>query len=444
MKTWKLLAILILALVLRLSLWVAASLNPAGVFTPDSGDYWLAGQNLLHTGQFTTGEDPEIFRTPGYPAFLALPQSAWPDAEHDGRTAWRVALVMQVMLDVLLVLVVYWLGTLVADPATAVLAALLQAISAAAIAYSCRILSDSLYSFLFTLALLMMAGHLRTNLRWPLGLAAVVLAAATYVRPVGIAMALVFAVVLLARRGRLRNLAVFAGLFAACLAPWVVRNAATADYAGFSSFAGDTAYNFYAPEVLARVDRVGGNTARVALEAEDDAYVDRVHPTPGEAARRRAARAREIILAHPWLYARIHLAGSGGVFLPAATDVLEVAGVTTGNRNTLEVLRTRGVWAAAEHYFGGWGSAMALAIPMVAILAIKYAGLLLCGIRRLRRGLPATAWLMILVVIVSVLLTGPFGLPRYRVPLEPILNLGAAMGLIIGWGFLKRRVSRVK
>jgi hypothetical protein len=141
------------------------------------------------------------------------------------------------------------------------------------------------------------------------------------------------------------------------------------------------------------------------------------------------------------MYARLHLWGSLGVFLPAATDVLEVAGITAGNRNTLEVLRMRGLFAAAEHYFHGRMWTIAIVAPLVAILAIKYLALLVCGLRKLRRGLGAEVWLMVLVVLVSVLLTGPFGLPRYRVPLEPILNLGAAVGLIILWGAIRRPIA---
>ena len=70
MKHGWILAILALALAVRLALLGATTRETA--FTPDSEGYWRLAGNLLQRGQFALDDRPEIFRTPGYPAFLMI------------------------------------------------------------------------------------------------------------------------------------------------------------------------------------------------------------------------------------------------------------------------------------------------------------------------------------------------------------------------------------
>lgn len=441
--------ILIAALALRAAMWTAAVRDPARVFTPDSQGYWDIARQMLVEGRFDNADSrPEIFRTPGYPALLAISHLPEVIGLGDSKTLWPLALALQVLLDVGLVYLTYRLAGMLVSPPAAMLAAALQAISPLAVASSCRILSDGLYAFLFILALLAMTAHLRGGRRWLLAASAAALAAACYVRPVAMVMAIVFAVVLLTQRGRplgasplganLARTAIFAGVFVACVASWVIRNAAVADYAGFSSSSGDSAYNFAAAEVIARTKGIDGMEARRRMRLEDERFMADPVVTSGEAARRRSRRATEIIAAHPALYARIHLQGIVGFWMPGATDVLEVAGLTHGNRNTLDVLRREGPAAAARNYFAGNWWALLLVMPMAAILAFKYLAAGLCGAVRLRPHMGAAAWLAAAAVVVSMLLPGPYGLPRYRIPVEPIVNIAAAAGAVIAIGLLRR------
>ena len=124
----------------------------------------------------------------------------------------------------------------------------------------------------------------------------------------------------------------------------------TADYMGFSTFATDGMYYFAAPEVVAATEGIPPAEAREELKSAD--ALANVGKTPGQAAAARSREAVRIIREHPWVYARIHLLGSLGVFLPAATDVLQTAGITRGERGTVDVLHTQGLVAAVRHYFG--------------------------------------------------------------------------------------------
>jgi hypothetical protein len=130
------------------------------------------------------------------------------------------------------------------------------------------------------------------------------------------------------------------------------------------------------------------------------------------------------------------------VYLPGAPAVLETLGLTRGQRGTSDVLRREGLLAAVRHYFGDNASAIILAVPLVLLLLVKYlaaAGLL----RRVRLRMPAEVYLLLAVVAVTTLLPGPFGLPRYRVPIEPVLSVAAGAGIAAALaGGRSRRAAR--
>jgi hypothetical protein len=392
------------------------------------------------------------------------------------------------------------MGARLAGPGVGFVAGFLQAISPLAVGSSCRLLSDSLYAFVFTAAILLMIAYIRGE-RWRTLLAsAVALGAASYVRPVGLAMGPIFALAVLLRTrarhdpptfqapvwggiasralARLARAAAFLAVFAACIAPWVIRNGIRADYWGFSSAYGNTLFEFAAPRVIRDTGEdhyVLSNGTKLYLspspwntlgyypvipEIPEGAVLDSgnsVHSvfwvsasgfwvggrdTPGVDARWRRAAALEIIAAHPWTYAKLHAKGSVAFWLPA-TDVLEIAGLTEGGRGTLGVLQDQGLWAAIGHYFGDNWKAALLAVPITIFTFVQYLAGLLCavrGVRRARFRLPAEVWLLALVVLVSAAMPGVVAHPRFRVPVEPILNVAAAAGLV---GLLRRRPSGV-
>jgi hypothetical protein len=262
-------------------------------------------------------------------------------------------------------------------------------------------------------------------------------------------------------------------LFAACIAPWIVRNGLRANYRGFSSVFGDTLFSFAAPEVIARAEHITDDQARQRVGKPSEyqprtvflnAYARPDSNEYGPYARKRQNRALEIIAAHPWTYAQLHAKGCLAFWLPG-TDALEIAGLTKGNRGTLEVLHKEGLWAAAKHYFGDSGWAIALAVPIALFTLVQYLAGLLCIGRGLlararmvcspdesgqhtlhpapdhppraakqetgkRERIPAEVWLLALIVLVSCLVSGTTGTPRFRVPVEPILNVAAAAGLV--------------
>ncbi len=505
MKDIRLLGILFLALAVRTAMLFSVFADVRRAETPDSGDYGHLGLHLAKSGKYESGKGvqlrtygvsvglyaPEIFRSPGYPAEIMTAKKIadlfreedhmssmgfnapdfYPSVEYQ-----KIILSFQLLLDLHLVLLTFFLGRSLAGHGAGLLAALLQAISPLAAAASCRILSDGVFAFMLTAAVLLILRHFRTGGWWPLLSAGLMMGAACFVRPVGLAFSAVMAmVVLCSRRGtgvrrstgispmlrrsarprRLLRTVAFAGIVLACISPWVVRNATVADYRGFSSFATDSMYWYSAAEIEARQKHLPVEKVREEFnraEGWDSFDPDLVgqpglsnapcYRTSGGLARYRWAKARAIISAHPWEFLDIHLRGDVAFWLPGAPDALEVLGYTSGGKGTLDVLHRQGLIAAAKHYFGDNTAAMALAGVMVAIMLVRYAGIVLCGLWRLRpqwQKMTAVGWLCLLLVLTAWLLPGPANHPRFRVPVEPILSAAAA----IGWlGVLEWRRRR--
>ena len=130
------------------------------------------------------------------------------------------------------------------------------------------------------------------------------------------------------------------------------------------------------------------------------------------------------------MYLRVHLTTSMASLLPGATEVLEVAGATQGQQGTLDMLHRKGLAGAAKQYFRNQMWALWLAIPLVIIWVVRMFGAGLGGMRKMRLRMSASAWLMLLIVCVAILMGGPAATPRFRQPVEPLLSVAAAVGLV--------------
>lgn len=426
--------------VLAAGLWAGGS----GLVTPDSAGYLANADTLAWHGRFAADPagPPEIVRTPGYPLLIAAVERAAGVRAAAGQAPPRLVvplLALQIALDVLLVYLAYRLARAFVEPGPAVLAAAIQATSAVAVAASARVLTDSLTALLVTAALLCLVRHLRRRSLSPVVLAAVLLAAATYLRPIAMLLPLALAPPLLRRRppGRLAP-ALLLAVFAACLAPWVVRNAAVAGYPDFSAIGAVNLHEYNAPALEARL--TGADEAALRQRARDETQARAATTPPADLYRWKERRAMGEIARHPVLYAWVHLRANLGTLLPGVTDVLEIAGVTAGQRGTLAVLRRDGLAAAVRHYFGGNTPAIALAVPSVLLLAATYLGAAIAAIRGVRHRPTRAQLLLVLTALYFLLLPGPAAHPRFRVLVMPVLSIAAAAGL--AW-LLQRAAARL-
>lgn len=468
--------ILLWALAVRVPLLTATFVVPSLAFTGDSHDYWGLARQLVSEGRFGNSARPEIFRTPGYPLFLT-PGVLW-DQWVGYPSGTALMLLVQMLLDVGLVWLTYRLAMrLTGRPAVALGAAALAGFSPLAAAASCRVLSDSLFAVLLTAAVLLASEILRRSrahagpeqtmlppaqrgdeqpaspARWLAMVLGLLLVAACYVRPVGMTMAGILIAGLAAaglraglRRKRLWAAAIAAAVVVVGICPWILRNGLRADYWGFSDFSTQGLYVYSTPRVIAASE---GVTPQVAWDRMMDDFATGYTPVDGpanvgELSRYRYRYARQVIAGQPGTYARLHLKGDLAFWLPGATDAMEVIGVTEGHKGTLAVFQQRGLMAAVRHYFED-RPAVAIAGVILAVPDIlRLIGLVLCVLWGLRRclAMPAGGWLCVLLVLFAALAAGPAAHPRFRVPVEPILDLAAAIGWAWLFGMFRRSSRR--
>ena len=427
------------AVALRASLLAAGWHRPDRFFTPDSHDYDALARGMLDRGEFARAGKPELFRTPGYPLLLAGVYAV------TGRSV-QAAVAVQIALDAALCLLVYVLGRELCSPTVGLAAAWAQALTPAAIVASVRLLSGGLLALLMTAALILLLRCLKSA-RVATALAAGALAgAACLVRPIALPLVAIAALVLLGRRRRWRAALGFVAAAAVIVAPWVARNYFRA---GYASLAGVSDYNlFYCNaaamlEADARMPLSGEQQRLMALREEaGDAWPPARRLNDPTFLRRCRREGSALIARHPLAYAGVHLRTTPNVFLPAATDVLEVLGATAGGKGTLAVLRREGLVQAASHYFGGQLWALWVCVPMVLVTGVKYVAAAASVARARWIGAGAGHWLVRLVFLCMVLLPGPVAHARFRVPIAPLLSVAAGAGICELAGWLRRARAR--
>jgi 4-amino-4-deoxy-L-arabinose transferase-like glycosyltransferase len=182
MKNKKLsLIIIIIALLIKFSLFTFASIhNPQAKFQSDSYGYLNTGMMLALHGAFAQDNNGvlkyELFRTPGYPLFLGLLHGIL-KIPLDG------VILVQVLLTILAAFVTYKVAFEI-DHKIAFLGAAIVLFSLPITIFSLMLLTESLYLLLISLFMLAFIHYLKNRETKLILLSAILLAAATYVRPI--------------------------------------------------------------------------------------------------------------------------------------------------------------------------------------------------------------------------------------------------------------------
>ena len=224
----------ILALALGLRVHTVLSTEVDIPLRADAGEYFFYAYNLNHFGTFSKSADgytqnrqpePDAYRTPGYPLFLA----PFVDGKITGKMLTHI-LVAQAFLSTLAVYLTFLFCRKIFSESKSLAIALLTAISPHLINVNTYILTESLFSFLVVLffwALSRMKSAVNLKVFFWLGL---ILGLASLVRPV-----IQYFVVLMCflslftfgiRKGGQAGAVLLAG-FLLIFGPWMVRNLST-------------------------------------------------------------------------------------------------------------------------------------------------------------------------------------------------------------------------
>jgi len=211
-KNKNLLIIVIAALFIKLGLFAYMVIySPQGKFLPDSTDYLKSAEMIASRGAFAIENNGilsfEAFRTPGFPFFLAV-------FHYLLKIPLNGVVFIQILLAVSAAFFTYKAAYLI-DKRTAFLSALIILISPPISIFSLQILADVLFLFLISLFTLAFIFYLKEKKLKFIMFSGILLALATYVRPVSYYFCLAAAIFIVyaAIRERFWKGILYAGIF---------------------------------------------------------------------------------------------------------------------------------------------------------------------------------------------------------------------------------------
>ncbi len=437
--------VFVLALAVRLLNLALLRGNDAFFAEPDTFGYWALGTALAKPDTFWSTLLAMTDRMPLYPLLLGAVQGVFGNAP-------RVVALVQAAIDAGTCVLIAALGALV-SPRVGLVAGILAALTLTLVVFSTQILTDTLFLFLFTLMLLAGARFL---LRPTYGLALLAglaggLALAT--RPavavlLAAAVLLVFVIAIMKWRRLAPALAaaiLFAIAAAAPIAPVLLRN--VVHYGNFSltSQTGDHLILWIVPLVTQRadgtpyqatVDRVEALTLQrvqtnlCSLRKLDciagRGLGDETNPfaraaVKAEVAREQMARLPLADFAKAWL--------EGMIVNLAAPALLGDPRVRALPRPSFYNTPGTSLWEKARAYVFDDPGLYQVLLVVGLIAMIPFLALEAVGFAMLARTLPWAAVLAGGVLAYFLLLNGPVATAKYRLPMEPVLIVLAAIPL---------------
>lgn len=402
------------------------------VLVDDARSYHYLATSVIETGTFEKFDSGFYLRTPGYPLFIA---GVYLFA---GQNPW-VVLLLQIILDSLTVLVIYWVAReLGLRKRKRLIACTLYAAALVPAVCAVKLYSETLFTFLLTLSILyFIRGLKRGGTHWFVycGLA---LGAATLVRPLALSLVLVFLAVLACSRVRIRTKALgTTALFFAffiILLPWQARNNSIFGRYALSNLAGTNLCRCNVALTKAYDEGISLTDARTALEGTALAGVT----DPFERSDIYCGIAVDYIKENPVVFAKYHAKGCVQTFVTTARGGLfDIMGKPVVRRDdmplragflprTLERLES-----SKNEYF----VAPVLALGQVIVYSMALLGLYLM-VRGKQR---IYAVLFILTIAYFTLTPGVFSLCRFRIPVIPLLMITAACGISFTYDRIRER-----
>ena len=420
--------ILSLALVIRTALpilsWVCNG-DTHRFFYSDTPTYLLPAQALLHTGQYAVNGQPELLRPPGYPLFLIPGLLA--------NALIFITITLQIVLSVITVALVYAIAhALTTNRRTAQYAGFLAAIEPLSLIYTSHLLTETLFTALLTAGLYaLLRAHQKSTLH-PLITAAILLAAATYVRPIGLLLPCILAIPLALSRWPRQRLVLFFLITLGLPGIWIFRNMAVANYSGFSAISAVNLYFYQSAAVKAQQKQISFVEYQNHLGYRDQNQYFVHHPGQKNwsAAQRYQYMAHEglnILMTSPFTYAIIHFKGMfRTLFDPGAIDLLKLLNAYPKRGGLLGQISDHGlvktlVYLLTERPFVFW------AHIFMGILLLFYYLFAFLSFKTVIR-LPALL-LLTTICYFTILSGGPHSLNRFRHPIMPIIAVFAGIGV---------------
>jgi hypothetical protein len=429
----------------------------------DSREYIALARNLANSRTFTRDTappfHPELFRTPAYPLFLAVPYllSHSSSLPLHPSSFIPLGLLFQLLLALLTVWLAWKLGLeLGLTPKSAGLAALFVALSPNLAFLSSKLISEALFAPLLLVCLLLLNRYRLTGRTRDLIGAGVCSGLLVLTRPIATFFPLLLALYVLVRVHRSSSIVlrssfrlhpssfipplVLLASVSIVVAPWVIRNGQKTGRYIISTASEHNIYLYDAATVLASEKSITIPQARDSMMAEAQAEFGPIDTTDEAAMWQKLSTvARRHFFQNPARAAPVWLFGVFADFLnPISVGPLLIhsgSSPAPGSANLLQsslALLVRG--RVKDAFTTAWrvrvGGAPTFILVVLACAALFNLILIWFGLTSLflrrTRGL---LWLL-LPILYFTFVTGTVGDARFRAPIEPLLCLFAAVALI--------------
>jgi len=434
-KKW--LIVCAVAVVVRGILFLQALERPPVIYQPDSRMYMGLAEGLLLHGDLSypeTPEKPNMERMPGYPLFLAFLLTLFSGS-------YLGVVSFQALLDSMSCVLVGVLGERV-RPGTGLLAGILAAININMLSYAFFVLNDSLFLLIFLLGIVGLVRFMGTPSWKSVTISGVLLGLGTLVRPVLFYFPLFllpFLWIFLLWNKRMSfvrstgHVLALGAAFAMLVTPWLMRNYSLGGRFQLTSQAGEHLAQYVVPFVwqyskgIPFIEGMKKMNRDMEKEAEKEG-VDWNTLGPLEQSERRVDMAVSILKKEPlpaiakaWLYGMVK-----NLFAPAVVDLSYLLAVERPHffYTQGKTLLDRGVnFVKGIKGWFGWVVVGSLVLMPIVRLAQLW------GLVWLFRKDAWVGGIFVLIIGYFLLVSGPVGYAKYRLPFEPLLIVLLAVSI---------------
>jgi len=406
----------------RMCLLVIPFLHPEGGVLIDSGGYLGLARLLVSAGNYVHPSGQDLIWPPGYPLLVAA-ASLWQEP-----SPFAVA-ALQLLLTGGLALVLVWIGSRLGGQRAGLAAGWLYAISPNAAFWSMTVMSETAFAVMLVFGVVAFVRWLdspRLARALAIGL---MLGSASLIRPAGSLLLILWALMVFLADRRTHGGRLAAGSAVLVLAggmvilvPWMMRNKIVRGEWVFSSVASKTFYGYNVASVLAEARGIPRNEAVLEIGATGDEWGDSLR----------------VLTAYPGIFLSQQWEGvlrtSIGVESGVWARQLGLSHEYQGSFGVLSALRAGRPGEAFEKVREQLSSPATAPHALLFLLGAGYTlalyGILGAALLHAGHWPPSArrvAVLALITVAYIVLVPGAAGQARFRVSVEPLLALGAAL-----------------
>jgi len=440
------LSIFFAAMAVRLINLVISDFSPDAMLLEDAALYWTtatSGQTFLDNAYLAIFSQTE--RMPGYFLFLAAITGIFGEN-------FMPILVIQSFIDSVTCVFIAAMGRYI-YPKHYWIFGLLAAIWPNLIIHSGLILSDSLFIFFFVWFLLSFTGFLHKPMILTAVATGAALGLATLIRPTTqfiilltpVLLPLILIISKMKIREAIFNSFVIFAVSVVCVAPLVIINGAKYHSFALTSQNGTHLQNWVASEVVILRDGIGREEAVKLLQAKNERALAALSPSqqnnPFVHSEKQVETALHEIVATPthiivksWLQGAVINLAAPALMIDKRIRQLPHISFASDTRGDL--------FSRAWEFISGSSSIYVTALiasgaGSIIVSLFQFFGFFV----QLRVNL-MLAVLSALTVAYFLIINGPVGSPKYRLPIEPILIIWLGCALLSLWKFIKKFIYR--